>query len=122
MTEPLDHILYRSGDSTDPEFPYAPIDWTRGAAERRAQDEGLALGSDHWDLVRALHEFFARHADRGHVRFREIHDALEERFHARGGVRFLYGLFPGGPVAQGCRIAGYEPPAGTIDRGFGSVV
>ena len=30
-------------------------------------------------------------------------------------------LFPGGPVAQGCRLAGLKAPAGAVDRGFGSV-
>ncbi|MDH5470718.1 MAG: TusE/DsrC/DsvC family sulfur relay protein, partial [Gammaproteobacteria bacterium] len=28
---------------------------------------------------------------------------------------------PGGPIAQGCRIAGLVPPAGSKDSGFGSV-
>jgi len=122
MTEPLDHILYRNDDAHDPRFPHAPAEWTREAAERIARAEGLQLGEDHWDLVRALQEFFARHADHPQIRFRELHDALEERFHRQGGVKYLYGLFPGGPVAQGCRVAGFTPPAGTVDRGFGSVV
>jgi tRNA 2-thiouridine synthesizing protein E len=36
-------------------------------------------------------------------------------------MRHLYMLFPGGPVAQGCRVAGLPVPAGAVDRGFGSV-
>jgi tRNA 2-thiouridine synthesizing protein E len=34
----------------------------------------------------------------------------------------LFKLFPKGPIAQGCRLAGLEPPAGSVDLGFGSVV
>jgi tRNA 2-thiouridine synthesizing protein E len=30
-------------------------------------------------------------------------------------------LFPGGPLAQGCRLAGLEPPAGAFDPSYGSV-
>jgi len=67
---------------------------------------------------RALQEYFAKNAS---VNVRHLHDALEEHFHGRGGLRFLYELFPGGPVAQGCRIAGLQPPAGSTDRSFGSV-
>jgi len=46
---------------------------------------------------------------------------LGEKFHRQGGIRHLYQLFPGGPVAQGCRIAGLKAPAGATDKGFGSV-
>jgi tRNA 2-thiouridine synthesizing protein E len=85
-----------------PGFAHAPPGWSPEAAQAAARDEGLELGEDHWEAV-------------------ELVDALDERFHARGGKRFLYQLFPGGPVAQGCRIAGLEPPAGAVDPGFGSV-
>jgi tRNA 2-thiouridine synthesizing protein E len=51
---------------------------------------------------------------------RELHDALDERFHASGGMKYLYRLFPRGPVAQGCRIAGLHSPANVVDRSFGS--
>jgi len=33
-----------------------------------------------------------------------------------------YQLFPKGPLAQGCLLAGVQPPAGTQDKGFGSAV
>jgi len=101
-------------------FPHAPSDWSQQAAARLAADEGITLGADHWDAVCALQEFYARH-DEPTINTRELHDALEERFHAQGGMKFLYQLFPGGPVAQGCRLAGLEPPAGSADTGFGSV-
>lgn len=105
----------------DPDFPQAPIDWSRADAEAIARDEGLRMTEEHWQVVCALQEFYARH-DGPAVNVRELHDALDEYFHPEGGIRYLYGLFPGGPVAQGCRLAGLQPPAGAQDRGFGSVV
>ncbi len=100
-------------------FPHAPQGWSPEEAARMAQEEGLELTDDHWDEIAALQEYFAKHQ---RVNIRELTDALEEHFHARGGRKYLYQLFPGGPVAQGCRLAGLEMPAGVVDKGFGSVV
>jgi len=104
----------------DPRFPHAPEGWTPARAAETARSEGLELGDGHWEAVRALQEYYARH-EAHTVQLRGLHDALGEKFHRLGGLRYLYTLFPGGPVAQGCRIAGLTAPAGATDRGFGSV-
>lgn len=101
-------------------FPHAPSGWSQQSATELAASEGITAGADHWEAVRALQEFYGRH-DEPTINTRELHDALEEHFHAQGGMKFLYKLFPGGPVSQGCRLAGLEPPAGSTDPGFGSV-
>jgi len=102
-------------------FPYAPADWTPGDALRVATEENLELREDHWEMVRALQEFFARHTDASAINKRELHDALGEKFHIKGGLRYLYEIFPRGPIAQGCRLAGLKAPEGVIDKAFGSV-
>ncbi|MGA7801360.1 MAG: TusE/DsrC/DsvC family sulfur relay protein [Gammaproteobacteria bacterium] len=123
VAEPtMDDIMHPGWDADrDPGFPNAPHYWTPATATGVASELGLELQQDHWDTLRALQEYYARHED-GQIQPRDLHDALEERFHGKGGIRYLYQLFPGGPVAQGCRLAGLEPPAGAVDRGFGSVV
>jgi len=100
-------------------FPHAPKGWSPEEAAELARKEGLELNDDHWEEIAALQEYCAKHE---RVNIRELTDALEERFHARGGRKYLYQLFPGGPVAQGCRLAGLEMPPGAVDKGFGSVV
>ncbi|MDH5352065.1 MAG: TusE/DsrC/DsvC family sulfur relay protein [Betaproteobacteria bacterium] len=121
MTSLIDEIRAGGGaPAPDPAFPHAPEGWTRARALETAKQEGLQLGDEHWTALRALQEYYARHETPG-VNMRELHDALDEKFHARGGIRHLYALFPGGPIAQGCRIAGLKAPAGALDRGFGSV-
>ncbi len=101
-------------------FPFAPSGWSPEMARETAVGEGMRLGEDHLEELGALQEYYAHH-DRK-ISVRGLHDALDERFHDKGGLKFLYGLFPGGPVAQGCRLAGLEAPAGAVDLGFGSVV
>jgi tRNA 2-thiouridine synthesizing protein E len=106
--------------SSDPRFPHAPPGWAPETAVEIAQQEQVMLGDDHWAVVRGLQEFFARH-ESGFVNLRELHDALDEKFHHKGGMKYLYTLLPGGPIAQGCRLAGLKPPAGAVDLSFGSV-
>ena len=109
------------GDSMgEPGFPYAPIDWSKHQAEDMARNENLELSKDHFELIRSLQEFFGRH-EKSHVQMRELHDALDEKFHHKGGIKYLYTLFPGGPVAQGCRLGGLSVPVSAVNMSFGSV-
>ena len=121
MTNLMDEIIGGgSGADKNPLFPHAPAGWTRALAVECARREGLELGEEHLEALRALQEYYARHEATA-VNLRELHDALDEKFHRQGGIRQLYQLFPGGPVAQGCRIAGLKAPTGAVDKGFGSV-
>lgn len=106
---------------TDPDFPHAPLGWTRAEAERIGRDEGLDLGATHWEAVRALQKYYAHHDDDSVINMRELHDALDEHFHAQGGLKYLYTVFPGGPIAQICRLAGLKAPFIATDPSFGSV-
>jgi TusE/DsrC/DsvC family sulfur relay protein len=105
----------------DPDFPHAPPEWTRKDAMTIAVREGLVLTEDHWETIRALQAYFAQHEDETTISLRELHDALDEHFHAKGGLKYLYTLFPGGPIAQSCRLAGLMAPFIATDPSFGSV-
>jgi TusE/DsrC/DsvC family sulfur relay protein len=121
MTNLMEEIVGAGGGAgEDPRFPHAPEGWTPAAAVEMAKSEGVSLTGKHWEVLRALQEYCAKHEPNA-LNLRELHDALDEKFHRDGGIRYLYTLFPGGPVAQGCRTAGLAVPAGAIDRGFGSV-
>lgn len=119
MAQTRDDILHgRSAGVADPDFPHAPENWSIAIAEQIAKEEGIELIEDHWHAIRAVQEYYAKAET---PRVRELHDALGEKFHGSGGVKYAYHLFPGGPVAQGCRMAGLHPPAGSTDKSFGSV-
>jgi tRNA 2-thiouridine synthesizing protein E len=107
-------------ETTELHFPHAPEDWSPEEALKIAKQEGLELQEDHWEMVRALQEYFDRHKDQPHIHMRDLHDALDEKFHIKGGLRYLYQIFPGGPIAQGSRIAGLQAP-GATEKSYGSV-
>jgi tRNA 2-thiouridine synthesizing protein E len=122
MTEPTRNTRSRIDAGTvKVTFPHAPLDWSPAAAEQLAKAEGLTLTDNHWEVIQGLQEYFARHGEETNVSVRNLHDALDEHFHARGGLKALYLLFPGGPIAQGCRLAGLKAPYLATDTSYGSV-
>ncbi len=102
----------------DDSFPNAPRGWSRKVASERSAADDLELSEDHWEAIRVLQ---ACYADEEEPPVRRISDALEARFSGKGGRKYLFQLFPGGPIAQGCRLADLVPPPGSTDLSFGSV-
>ncbi|MGI9310362.1 MAG: TusE/DsrC/DsvC family sulfur relay protein [bacterium] len=100
------------------DFPHAPSGWSEASARRIAAERGMTLTPDHWLLIRALQEYYDK-AERPVLR--QVKDALEESFHRKGGMKHLYRICPGGPIAEGCVLAGLEVPPGAVDKSFGSV-
>ncbi|NEX20440.1 TusE/DsrC/DsvC family sulfur relay protein [Thiorhodococcus mannitoliphagus] len=118
MAQTMTEIMNPGATSKDPGFPQAPEDWSKNSAEAAAREEDITLSDDHWAAIKALQTYFDRNEQ---PNVRELHDGLNEAFHDKGGIKYLYEIFPGGPVAQGCRLAGLKPPAGAVDPSFGSV-
>lgn len=92
--------------------------WSMAEAEQRARALGIEMTEDHWEVVMLLRDYYC---DSGQeVDARQMLDALAREFSEDGGRRFLYRLFPGGPVTQGSQIAGIPLPANTLDASFGT--
>ncbi|MBZ0106332.1 MAG: TusE/DsrC/DsvC family sulfur relay protein [Sulfuricella denitrificans] len=94
-------------------------DWSPAKAEKVAREEGITLSDDHWEVIHLLRENYRHHGRAPHAR--QLLNGLEERFEREGGRKYLYLLFPRGPVSQGSRIAGLPLPAYSSDPSFGSV-
>lgn len=94
--------------------------WTREQGLAVAQAERIAMTEEHWQVVDFLRDYYIRCgvAPAGRV----LAATLDEVFSAHGGAAYLHMLFPGGPVAQGCRIGGVPIPPYTEDRSFGSAM
>jgi len=99
-------------------FPFAPPDWREQDALLVAKQLKIDMDEEHWEIVRALQEYYFKHQ---RIRVRELLDALDEKFHYLGGAKFLLQKFPGGPINQGCCIGGLTSPSGTFDLAYGTV-
>lgn len=92
--------------------------WSPQKAETMAFEENLALTAEHWKVIHLLREHYRFH---GPSKVRDLMEGLEEQFMLQGGMKYLYTLFPRGPLAQASRIAGLPAPALTSDASFGTV-
>jgi TusE/DsrC/DsvC family sulfur relay protein len=93
--------------------------WSPLTVKQLALTEGIEeLSEAHWHVIYALRNLYR---ERGRsTSAREVIHILENDFVDEGGRRYLYELFPKGPVSQGSRLAGIPPPPYSSDLSFGS--
>ena len=93
--------------------------WNEDMARQAAQEEGLELSEAHLDVICYLRDHFAECGPEANAR--TLLRNMAEAYVEQGGNKYLYKLFPRGPVTQGCRLAGLPTPANNLDLSFGSV-
>ena len=97
----------RSEAVDDEGYLLDPAQWSEDFALASADDEGIDLSADHWDVLRFMRGYYAEHQLAPDARFAIKHLAI--RFGADARTR-LFDLFPYGYVRQACKIAGMKRP------------
>lgn len=116
----INHIINEEAhDRIDPEGHMYDLEhWSPLSAMQMARAEGVdELTEDHWHVIYVLRNMYRENGRAESPR--EIMQVLERDFADEGGRRYLYELFPNGPVTQGSRLAGVPPPANCSDPSFG---
>ncbi|MBI1422401.1 MAG: TusE/DsrC/DsvC family sulfur relay protein [Gammaproteobacteria bacterium] len=94
--------------------------WNKDVAKDTAKSMGIKLTDAHWGVIDFIRTYFANAGELRHAR--ELSEALGQRFADEGGAKYLFQLFPGGPVSQGCQLAGVQVPKDASDNSFGYIV
>jgi tRNA 2-thiouridine synthesizing protein E len=85
-------------------------DWSPAVAEWLAERAGIALTSEHWELIELVRAFHAAYELAPSMR--PLVKLVRERLGAaRGNSLYLLKLFPGNPAVQLARIAGLPRPS-----------
>jgi len=73
--------------------------------EQRAKKIGVILTDKHWDAINFVKNFYDYHEDEA-LQIRDYNNALKGKFADLGGLKYLYTLFPDGPVNTVTQLTG----------------
>jgi tRNA 2-thiouridine synthesizing protein E len=89
------------------------VDWVT----QRLQIGGIELSDDHWKVIDLVRIRYAQ--INGTPKARDIAEELWSMFQDKGGRKYLYELFPEGPVSTAAELAELPKPLGAEDPSFG---
>ncbi len=88
-------------------FIQEPEKWNKAVAEDLAKiEEAYPMSEDHWKLVDYLRNYYAEFEIAPPVRMLTKKTDLE--------LKYIYQLFPKGPAAGACKVAGLPKPTGCV--------
>ena len=95
-------------------------DWDETVARKLASEEQIELTDEHLEVLSYLRRTYRKHGRIRHAR--SLTEALDTQFAQKGGIKYLYTLFPNGPVTQGCKLAGIPTPGDSTNASFGNTL
>ena len=99
---------------TDPQgYLMDSTDWQDDLALLLAEQEGITLTDEHWEVVHFVRQFYLEFNTSPAIRM--LVKAMAQKYgEEKGNSRYLYRLFPKGPAKQATKIAGLPKPVKCI--------
>lgn len=90
-----------------------PADWSEPVAKALAQREQIELTAAHWEIIRALQDFYRQfeHSPPMRVLVKYVKQQLGDD---KGNSIYLLQLFPGSPAKLAAKIAGLPRPTNCL--------
>jgi tRNA 2-thiouridine synthesizing protein E len=89
------------------------VDWNEEVAAFLAQQEGVNMTEQHWEVINFLRDYYNEFQIAPAVRV--LTKAIGKKLGPeKGNSQYLYELFPYGPAKQACKIAGLPKPTGCV--------
>lgn len=82
--------------------------WSKQWAVQMAQNDGIQLTEEHWQVIKSIQDIYKETGDTPPMRL--LIKLLRQRLTEDIDSRFLYRLFPEGPVRFASKYAGLPKP------------
>ncbi len=89
-------------------FIQEPDKWNRDVAEDLGKEEANVspMGEDHWKLVDFIREYYTEYETAPAIRMLCKKTGFK--------LNYIYEMFPKGPAAGACKVAGLPKPTGCV--------
>jgi len=89
-------------------FIQEPEKWNKEVAEDLAKEEASCspMTEDHWKVVNYLRDYYLKYEIAPPIRMLVKQTGFE--------LKYIYELFPKGPAAGACKVAGLPKPTGCL--------
>ena len=81
------------------------VSFDKQEVEERARKIGIHLTDEHWDAIKFVKNFYDYHEDE-ELKIGDYNNALKGKYARQGGLKYLYSLFPDGPINTVTQLAG----------------
>ncbi len=95
------------------------VNCDRQAVEERAKETGVHLTDKHWEAIDFIQKFYDYHENEA-LKVSDYNNALQGKYSLQGGLKYLYTLFPHGPVKTITELTGISVN-NIQDQSMGSV-
>lgn len=114
----LDEMFPRAEPVMRAPLPTLKTESVYSLIERHARERGMQLTAEHMAAIDFVLDFYEHCDDCQNAR--QLADMLQEEFTPQGGRKYLYQLFPDGPLSTIHDLADLPKLGNESDRSFGT--
>ncbi len=87
--------------------------------KQQASAIGINLTDEHWEVIKFIKNFYDYHEDET-LEVRDYNNAFKGKYADKGGLQYLYQLFPDGPLNTLTQLAGIPQVGSSRNPSTGS--
>lgn len=114
----LDEMFPRAEPVTEVPLPVLKTESIYSMIERKAQEKGIHLTPEHMEVIDFVLDFYESCDDCQNAR--QLADFIQKAFEKKGGRKYLYQLFPDGPLSTIHELADLPRLGNETDQSFGT--